>query len=54
MAGRKRIYEDDLLKSKCFRISFKYELKYVKAFIDIIREYRKETIEFIEKYKPKL
>lgn len=51
MKGRKRIYEDDLLKSKSIRISYKYELSYVLDFIQILRKFRKQAIEFIEKYK---
>lgn len=54
MAGRKRIYEDDKLVSKCFRLSIKYEWTYMRMFLKILRKFRKQAIEFIEKYIPKL
>ena len=54
MAGRKRIYEDDKLVSKCFRLSIKYEWTYMLIFLKILRKFRKQAIEFVEKYKPKL
>lgn len=52
MAGRKRIYKDDLLKTKPIRLSEKYELSYVLNFIQILRKFRKQAVAFIEKYKP--
>lgn len=52
MKGRKPIYKDDKLVSKCLRLSVKYEWKYVLEFIKILRTFRKQAIEFIEKYKP--
>ena len=54
MAGRKRIYEDDVLVSKCFRLSVKYEWTYMILFLKILRKFRKQAINFIEKYKQKL
>lgn len=54
MAGRKRIYEDDALVSKCFRLSIKYEWIYMLIFLKILRKFRKQAVEFIEKYRPKL
>lgn len=53
MAGRNRIYKDDKLVSKCLRLSLKYEWDYVLAFVDILRKFRKQAVEFIEKYKNK-
>lgn len=53
MKGRKPIYRDDKLTSKCLRLSTKYEWDYVLDFIDILRKFRKQAIEFIEKYKPR-
>ena len=52
--GCKRIYEDDKLVSKCFRLSIKYEWTYMLIFLKILRKFRKQAIEFVEKYKQKL
>lgn len=49
-----RIYEDDLLKSRCFRLSTRHELTYVKEFIDILRRHRDIAIEFIMMYSRNL
>lgn len=43
-----RIYKDDLLITKPIRLSPKYEIYYVKAFIDILRQYRDKTVKFVE------
>ena len=50
-AGRPQIYKDDKLITKCFRLSMKYEFKYVLKFIQIIRRYRKQAIEFVEGFR---
>lgn len=49
-AGRPRIYKDDVLRTRPIRVSEKYELKYVLAFIEILRKFRGKAISFIEKY----
>ena len=54
MAGRKRIYEDDKLVSKCFRLSLKYEWDYMLLFLRILRKFRKQAIHFVEKYCQKV
>lgn len=46
-----RIYPDDKLESRCFRVSKKYELGLILDFIEILRRFREQAIEFIEKYK---
>ena len=53
MKGRKRIYKDDKLVSKCLRLSLKYEWDYVLAFVYILRKFRKQAIAFVERYKDK-
>lgn len=53
MAGRKRIYKDDILESRSLRLSTKYEWDYVLDFVDILRKFRKQALQFIEKYKNK-
>lgn len=53
-AGRYRFYKDEVLKTRAFRISEKYELKYIHAFIKILRKFRKQAIEFVEKYSEKI
>lgn len=50
-AGRPQIYKDDKLVSKCFRLSIKHELKYVAKFILILRKYRQQAIDFVERFK---
>ncbi|MBR5304904.1 MAG: hypothetical protein IKU37_08790 [Candidatus Gastranaerophilales bacterium] len=52
-AGRPRIYKDDILVTRALRVSEKYELKYVVAFIEILRKYRGQAIAFVEKYMNK-
>lgn len=48
-----RVYPDDKLVSRCFRISKKHELGYILEFIEILRRHREEAIEFIHKYSSK-
>lgn len=50
-AGRPQIYKDDKLTTKTFRLSLKHELKYVAKFILILRKYRQQAIEFVEKFR---
>lgn len=53
VAGRPRIYKDDVLKTKPIRISEKYELEYIMTFIYILRKFRKKAIDFVMKYSNK-
>lgn len=46
------VYQDENLKSKCFRISEKKELQHIKDFIKLLRsEHREKAIKFIEDLK---
>ena len=51
MAGRPRIYKDDVLALKPMRISVKYEQEYVKEFIEILRKKPAIARAFVEKNK---
>lgn len=46
---KKRIYKDDVLVNKTYKVSNKYEHEYVKMFIQAIRKDRKKTIKFLER-----
>lgn len=52
--SRKKIYDDDTLISKCFRVSLKYEHDIMRTFLLILRKFRNETLKFINEYKGKL
>ena len=50
--GRKRFYPDDVLIHKPIRLSEKYEIQYIKMFIDLLRSDKRElAIKFVEKNK---